>query len=386
MLSKTKSFLFTSESVGEGHPDKICDQISDAILDEHLRMDKNSRVAVEVSISSKLIFIFGEVTSKSEVDYESVARHVIKDIGYDSIEKGLDYKSIEILVHINKQSSDISNALKEQKMVNIGAGDQGIMFGYATNETEERMPLTLVLSHNIVKKLSELRKSVDFLGPDCKSQVTIEYIEKDGFLSPTRVHNIVISTQHTENITVDSLRMFLIEKVIKETVPEDLLRDTIYYIQPSGRFVIGGPSADAGLTGRKIIVDSYGGFGCNGGGCFSGKDWSKVDRSGSYMARWIAKSLVDSGICGRVLIQLSYAIGVPEPLSIYVDTYGTGIVEDEEIIKIINENFDMRPGSIVQILGLREPIFRKTATYGHFGRNIFTWEQSKNLCFSKKEC
>lgn len=379
MLQEPRTFLLTSESVGEGHPDKICDQISDAILDEHLMQDRHARVAVETVVNTGMVLLCGEVKSRAVVDYQKVVRGVLRDVGYDCCTKGFDYKTVSVLVAIKEQSGDISNAIESEHMLDVGAGDQGMMFGYATDETEEKMPLSLVLAHKLVKRLADLRREVDFLGPDCKSQVTVEYTDEGGKLVPLRVHTVVVSTQHTQKTETEFLRRFVMENVVQKVIPEVLLRDTTYYIQPSGRFVIGGPAADAGLTGRKIIVDTYGGFGCHGGGCFSGKDWSKVDRSGAYMARWIAKSLVSSGICKRVLIQISYAIGIVKPLSIYVDTYNTSSVSNEKIIQIVEQNFDLRPGAIARDLGLMMPIFRETATYGHFGRDIFAWEKPKNL-------
>lgn len=382
MSCSARTFLFTSESVGEGHPDKICDQISDAILDEHLRQDPSARVAVETVVSTGMVLLCGEVSSRATVDYQKVVRGVLKDIGYDCCRKGFDYKTVNVSVCLKEQSNEIASAIENRIHGEIGAGDQGIMFGYATDETAEKMPMSLVLAHNLVRRLAEVRKANDFIWPDCKSQVTVEYVEESGRLVPQRVHTIVISTQHSDKVGTEELRSFVMENVVKAVVPQSLLKDTIYYIQPSGRFVHGGPAADAGLTGRKIIVDSYGGFGCHGGGCFSGKDWSKVDRSGAYMARWIAKSLVSSGICKRVLIQISYAIGISRPLSIYVETYNTSAISNDRIVEIINQNFDMRPGMIACNLGLQAPIFRKTATYGHFGRDMFPWEVPKKLCFT----
>lgn len=378
-MSGSRTFLFTSESVGDGHPDKVCDQISDAILDEHLAQDKGARVAVETVVSCGSVLLCGEVTSKAAVDYACVARRVLQEIGYDSCAKGLDYKTVDVVVHINEQSREIADAMATADMCDTGAGDQGIMFGYASDETAEKMPLSLLLAHGIVSRIGELRRSVDFLWPDCKSQVTVEYMREGGALVPVRVHSVVVSAQHSPSIDTETLRSFLIESVVKAVIPARLLEGTDYYVQPSGRFVTGGPAADAGLTGRKIIVDSYGGFGCHGGGSFSGKDWSKVDRSGAYMARWIAKSLVASGICRRVLVQVSYAIGVCRPLSVHVDTYGTGVVDDETVMGLVVENFDMRPGAISLELGLDKPIFRRTAVYGHFGRPEFAWEVPKDL-------
>lgn len=368
-----KTFLFTSESVGSGHPDKLCDQISDAILDAYLTVDPFAKVAIETVLKSNTAILVGEIKSNAKINHENIVKNVIKEEGYD-FDDVFDYKTVNVLTYINEQSADISQAVQ-----NEGAGDQGIMFGYATDETEEKMPMTIIFAHKIVKKLKELRKSVKWIRPDCKSQVTIEYANDNGALIPLRVDNIVVSCQHTEEIKVDDLRKFIIENVVEKVVPEHLLINTKYYIQPSGKFVLGGPSADAGLTGRKIIVDTYGGFGTHGGGCFSGKDCSKVDRSGAYAARWIAKSLVTNGICRRVLVQVSYAIGLNYPLAIHIDTYGTGNFSDTEILEIVKENFDLRVGSMIENLKLREPNFRKTSSFGHFGRKEFAWEQEKDL-------
>ncbi|KAF9763203.1 S-adenosylmethionine synthase isoform type-2 [Nosema granulosis] len=381
-----KNFNFTSESVGEGHPDKICDLISDSILDECLKQDIFSRVAVDVCVKGDMVVLVGEVTSKACVDYEKVARSVLKDIGYVDQRMGMDYKTARVIVNIQEQSPDISQGLERNNSTrdayDLGAGDQGIMFGYATDETEERMPLTVVLSHRLAERLEYLRKSGEatFLRPDCKTQVTIEYKYEGDHIVPRRVHTVVISTQHTEEVDTDFLKKFLKEAVISQVIPEKLLdNQTIFHLQPSGRFVIGGPQGDSGLTGRKIIVDTYGGWGAHGGGAFSGKDWSKVDRSGAYAARWIAKSLVDNGLCRRALVQVSYAIGIPEPLSIFVDTYNTSKLPNEEILKIIQKNFSLRLGDIVKELDLTKPIYKTTAKYGHFGKNCYTWETSKKL-------
>lgn len=376
-----KNFIFTSESVGEGHPDKICDLISDSILDECLKKDPFSRVAVDVCVKSDLVVLVGEISSSACVDYEEVARNVIKEIGYTDKSIGMDYKTCKVIVNIQRQSPDISQGLEKYRSdgaYDLGAGDQGIMFGYATDETEERMPLTVVLSHRLAERLEVLRKSGDapFLRPDCKTQVTVEYSD----YKPKRVHTVVISTQHSEEVDSEFLKKFLKEYVINEVIPEEFLdNETIFHLQPSGRFVIGGPEGDSGLTGRKIIVDTYGGWGAHGGGAFSGKDWSKVDRSGAYAARWIAKSLVDSGICSRVLVQVSYAIGIPEPLSIFVETYNTSRLSNEEVLDIIRKNFSLRLGNIVKDLDLTKPIYKTTAKYGHFGKKNYPWEISKKL-------
>ncbi|HEY3328288.1 MAG TPA: methionine adenosyltransferase [Novimethylophilus sp.] len=370
-------YLFTSESVSEGHPDKVADQISDAIVDAILAQDKHARIAAETLCNTGLVVLAGEITTSANVDYINVARDTIKRIGYDNTEYGIDYKGCAVLVAYDKQSPDIAQGVNKayDDTLDQGAGDQGLMFGYACNETPQLMPLPIWLSHRIVERQSQLRKDgrLSWLRPDAKSQVTVRYI--DG--KPESIDTVVLSTQHAPDMTLEQIREAAIEEIIKPVLPKELVKGEIkYLVNPTGRFVIGGPQGDCGLTGRKIIVDTYGGAAPHGGGAFSGKDPSKVDRSAAYAGRYVAKNIVAAGLASRCLVQVSYAIGVAKPTSVMVDTFGTGKVSNEKLTELVLAHFDLRPKGIVQMLDLLRPIYQKTAAYGHFGRDEpeFTWE------------
>jgi len=372
-------YLFTSESVSMGHPDKLADQISDGVLDALLAQDPNSRVACETMVTTGVAIVAGEITTKAVIDYSGVIRQVIREVGYTDDEAGINADTCAVMVSIDKQSPDIAQGVNEDSKSGkeIGAGDQGLMFGYACNDTPELMPLPIALSHRILNRLTEARQKgeVKWLRPDSKSQVTVEY---DGY-RPVRIDTVVVSTQHSPEVSNEEIRKFVIEKVVKPSLPKELVTGEIkYHINPTGRFVVGGPHGDCGLTGRKIIVDTYGGWGRHGGGAFSGKDPTKVDRSAAYMARHVAKNIVAAKLADQCEVQLAYAIGVTEPVSIHVDTFGTGTVDDERICEVVRELFPLSPGGIIKYLDLRRPIFRKTAAGGHFGREDadFTWEKT----------
>ncbi|HCB01996.1 MAG TPA: methionine adenosyltransferase [Anaerolineae bacterium] len=392
----SQKLMFTSESVTEGHPDKICDQVSDAVLDACLEQDPRSRVACETAVKTGYVMLLGEITTNSQFNYDELVRQVVNDIGYDSSEKGFDGNSCGVLVAIAKQSGDIamgvdkaleakSGEMTEAEVESVGAGDQGMMFGYACNETDTLMPLPIYLAHKLSRKQSELRKSgaIKWLRPDAKSQVTIEYSQG----KPVRIDTVLISTQHAPEVSQNEITEVITEELIMKTLPENLVDKKLkVFVNPTGRFVVGGPMGDAGVTGRKIIVDTYGGMGRHGGGAFSGKDPTKVDRSAAYAARYVAKNVVASGLADRVEVQVAYAIGVARPLSINVETFGTAKIADEKIAALVDEHFDLRPGAIIRDLGLRKPIYRKTSAYGHFGRDDieFPWEKTDKAAALKK--
>ncbi len=375
-------FLFTSESVSEGHPDKVADQISDAILDAILTQDPRSRVACETLVTTGMAMIAGEITTNARIDYPEIVRQTIREIGYGDSAMGFDWETCAVLTSIDRQSPDISQGVTEGEGLykEQGAGDQGLMFGYACNETPELMPMPIMFAHKLTKRLADVRKSglLPFLRPDSKSQVSIQYIND----KPIRVDAVVVSSQHNPDVAYETLKEAIVEEVVRKIIPEELLDEkTKYFINPTGRFVVGGPMGDCGLTGRKIIVDTYGGQGSHGGGAFSGKDPSKVDRSASYMARYVAKNLVAAGLADKCEVQLAYAIGVAEPVSVMINTFGTGKIPSNDIARIAREEFDMRPRAIIEQLDLLRPIYRQTAAYGHFGRELpdFTWERKDRI-------
>ncbi len=379
-------FFFTSESVTEGHPDKLCDSLSDAVLDACLEQDPAARVACEAVAKCNMVLIAGEITTTANINIEQIVRDRVKEVGYDDEKKGMDYKTCDVILKVVRQSPDISQAVTKKEDDDLGAGDQGHVFGYATDETPELFPFSHLIALKLSEKMTEVRKNKTcaWMRPDGKTQVTVEYVKEGSNIRPLRIQNILISTQHDPDITNDEIKAAIMEHVILPIVPKEYLDDnTIYFINPSGQFVIGGPEADAGLTGRKIIVDTYGGWGAHGGGAFSGKDPSKVDRSGAYAARWVAKSLVANKLCKRALVQISYSIGLADPLSVHIDTYGT-VVEgktDRDLFTIVCNNFNLKPGLIIKDLALKRPIYLQTAAYGHFGRNDadFSWETPKTL-------
>ncbi|MCD6355802.1 MAG: methionine adenosyltransferase [Anaerolineaceae bacterium] len=393
---ESEKYLFTSESVTEGHPDKLCDQISDSVLDACLEQDPRSRVACETATKTGFVMMLGEITTKAQINFDQIARNAIKEIGYDDTAKGFDYKTCGVLAAISKQSADIARGvdqalesktgkMSDEEVEAIGAGDQGMMFGFACRETPVLMPMPIYLAHKLTRQLAKVRKEVTlpWLRPDGKSQVTVEY----HYGKPVRIHTVLVSTQHAPDISQNDIRKAVIQYIIKPVIPERMLdKDTIYHVNPTGRFVTGGPMGDAGLTGRKIIVDTYGGMGRHGGGSFSGKDPTKVDRSAAYATRWVAKNVVAAGLADRCEIQVAYAIGIAQPISINVETFDTGKIPDDRIAEIIHEIFDLRPGAIIRDLDLRRPIYHKVATYGHFGRDDLdlSWERT-NMTDALKE-
>ena len=392
-----EKLLFTSESVTEGHPDKICDQISDAVLDALLAQDPMSRVACETAVTTGLVLVMGEITTKAQIDIQTIVRETIREIGYDRAKYGFDCDTCGVIVALDKQSTDIAmgvdkaleakeNHMSDEEIEAIGAGDQGMMFGYATNETPELMPYPISLAHKLARKLTEVRKNgtLPYLRPDGKTQVSVEYDENG---KPCRLEAVVLSTQHDENVSQEQIHEDIKKYVFDPVLPQDMIDDeTKFFINPTGRFVIGGPNGDSGVTGRKIIVDTYGGYARHGGGAFSGKDCTKVDRSAAYAARYVAKNIVAAGLAEKCEIQLSYAIGVARPTSIMVDTFGTGKLADDKLVEIIRENFDLRPAGIIKMLDLRRPIYKQTAAYGHFGRNDIDlpWEKTDKVDDLKK--